>query len=808
MAAALLIRSVVFGQGSISGQVVLEGDTSPVPYVYVYVEGTQKGVLTDAEGRFQMKDLMPGTYRLVVSGLGYGQWEQEVRVGTQPVEVVAEVEELVMGLPSVVVQSVSLTGGLRGLKEVPGSAAYLSPKDLDRFSYTDINRTLRAVPGVNLQEEDGFGLRPNIGLRGTGAERSSKITLMEDGVLAAPAPYSAPAAYYFPTIGRMQGVEVLKGSSQIRFGPYTTGGAINLLSTAIPTEFSGRLDLLAGEFRNRNLHAYVGDSRKHFGYLVETFQYQSDGFKKLDGGGDTGFDKKDYLAKFRLNTAPDASVYQSLTFKVGQTTETSNETYLGLSEADFEADPFRRYAGSQKDVMRTRHEQYSLQHLLQLNSHTDLTTTLYRNEFHRNWYKLDKVVDSQGNSVKIAALLDNPKNFPEAYDIVQGATSPNDDALHVKANNRSYLSTGVQTVLSHRFHSTELEHTLDLGLRYHYDEIDRYQWVDAYKMEDGVMELTRAGRPGTESNRIESAKAFAAYLQYKLQFERWTFIPGLRYENMDLERKDYGKSDPERLGTDLKTRQNQVDVFIPGIGVNYQYSREVQLFAGVHRGFSPPGNKEGTRPEKSINYELGARLNKGALSGQTALFFSDYENLLGTDLAAAGGGGTGDLFNGGAVQTKGLELQLTYDPLTGSGSSWTLPLTVVYTFTDAEFQNSFESDFEGWGTVQAGDELPYLPKNQLTLMAGLQGLRFALNLSARYQDAMRTQAGHGPIPENQKTDAYFVIDANASYALHPKASLFLSMTNLTDAVYVVARRPAGLRPGMPRTLMGGLKVKF
>ncbi|RMF27760.1 MAG: TonB-dependent receptor [Bacteroidetes bacterium] len=255
-------------------------------------------------------------------------------------------------------------------------------------------------------------------------------------------------------------------------------------------------------------------------------------------------------------------------------------------------------------------------------------------------------------------------------------------------------------------------------------------------------------------------------------------------------------------------RQNQVDVFIPGIGVNYQYSRELQFFAGVHRGFSPPGNKEGTRPEKSINYELGARLNKGALSGQTALFFSDYDNLLGTDLAAAGGGGTGDLFNGGAVQTKGLELQLTYDPLTGSGSSWTLPLTVVYTFTDAEFQNSFESDFEGWGTVQKGDELPYLPRNQLTLMAGLQGPRFALNLSARYQDAMRTQAGQGPIPEDQKTDAYFVLDANASYALHPKVSLFASMTNLTDAVYVVARRPAGLRPGMPRTFMGGLKVKF
>lgn len=793
-------------EANIEGNIRQMDSTAALPGVSVYLDKTNLGAATNGSGNYIIKNIPAGNYTLVVSSIGYFTQKKEISVGAGKT---LKIDFTMVEAASTLSEVIIITGGNTGIKDIPGSAYYISPKEIQQFSYTDINRTLRAVPGVNIQEEDGFGLRPNIGLRGTGVERSSKITVMEDGVLIAPAPYVAPAAYYFPTIGRMQAVEILKGSSQIKYGPYTTGGAINLISTQIPNEFGGRINLLGGSFGGRNLHAFVGNSHKNFAYMVETFQYGSNGFKQLDGGGNTGFDKKDYLAKFRVNTNDDAKIYQSLTFKIGQTTETSNQTYLGLTQEDFNKNPYRLYSGSQVDKMNTEQSQFSLTHLVKFSKSFDITTTAYRSDFKRNWYKLDKVKDSTGTKTGIGDILKNPNSYNDAYAILSGTTSTTNDALFVKANNRSYYAKGVQTVLGFKFTTNKIKHNIDIGFRLHQDQIDRFQWDDEYAMDNGVMKLTNAGIQGTESNRIETADALATYLQYKLNIKKLTITPGIRYENITLARQDYGKNNPDRIENDLSERSNTVDVFIPGVGLDYHFNKYLSAFAGVHKGFSPPGSKEGTKPEESINYELGTRYTKNALLGQAVIFFNDYSNLLGTDLAAAGGGGTTALFNGGEVQTKGLEFQLTYDLLsTQKMSTFSLPLTIVYTYTDAKFRNDFDSDFEGWGTVVAGDHFPYMANNQFSFIVGLEHRKFSINLSGRYMDEMRTAPGQGDIPTNEKTDSYFVIDASASYNLQKNISLFANATNLTDQVYVVGRRPAGLRPGMPRAFNIGLKANF
>lgn len=794
-----------FGQsGSLSGSVLSEQGTA-VPFVNVVLQGTTKGAVSDKNGRFTIANVPHGDHTLITSMLGFGEHLQKVTVPATG-ELRITLKERVVDLPAFTVQN-SITGGSGPARDQAGSVWYIGPREMQQFAYTDVSRLLRSVPGVNVQEEDGFGLRPNIGLRGAGPERASKITIMEDGILIAPAAYSSPAAYYFPTIGRMHAIEVAKGSSQVRYGPLTTGGAINLISTPVPERSSGMVAAWGGSFGMRNLHARAGTEVDRVGVLVESFQQAADGFKVLDNAGPTGFDKGDYLGKITWRNKPEAKVQQAVSIKANLTTETSNETYLGLTRGDLANDPYRRYAGSQKDRMDVRHDLLTAQYAVTLPKGPKLVATLYRTNTFRNWYKLDQVVDTSGTKVGIASLLDSPEEQQYAYAVVRG-TSSGDNSLLVKANNRNYQTSGAQLIATHNVDREKAKHGFELGLRLHSDYMDRFQWTDGYRMEQGTMLQTSAGQPGTESNRLASADAVAAHAAYDLEIGRLGIHPGVRYEHITLREDNYGTQDPYRSGSNLRTTENTVDVVIPGIGVDLELTSTTMAFAGVHKGFSPPGTNPETRPEASVNYEAGLRHTGKCLEVQVIGFYNDYSELLGSDLAAAGGGGTGDLFNGGKAQVSGVELFVMHDPFKLRSQGLRLPISVGYTFTDARFGSSFQSSFGAWGAVLDGDRIPYIASHQGNARIALEGRKGSMSLNVNHMGPMATKAGPTLDNTQDRVASFTVVDVGAMYRWGTQAEVFATVQNVLDQVYVVSLVPAGARPGMPRAIQAGLRFRF
>ncbi|MEG3192394.1 TonB-dependent receptor family protein [Lysobacter sp. D1-1-M9] len=697
----------------------------------------------------------------------------------------------------------TVVGSAENAQEAPGSAAYLGPETLQKHGYRDVQRVLQQVPGVYVVTEDGYGLRPNIGIRGSGTNRSSRITLMEDGVLIAPAPYAAPAAYYFPTTSRISAIEVRKGSSAIRSGPRTTGGAINLISTPIPQQTAGQIDFAYGTDQSVQAHAWAGGSGERSGWLLETAQQQTDGFKRLDSGGDSGYALEDYLAKFRVNSAPHASLYQSLEVKLGKTEQDGDETYLGLTDSDFRADPNRRYAASQLDNIKTDHEQIELRHYVEFSDALDLTTAAYRNEFARNWYKL-----ASAGGVGLGNILKDTTGNADQYRWLLGANSP-DGALLLRNNNRAYYAQGVQTVLGWAADTGNASHQFEFGLRFHEDEEDRLQDDDRYRMDNGRLVLTSDGLPGTQDNRVGQAQAWSFHVQDEIRTGNWIIVPGLRYEDIELTRTDYAKQPDGRSLGPTRVRDSSVSALIPGLGATYLINDNVNVFASAHRGFNPQGPGSNADPEESVNVEAGMRWNSGDWSTELVGFWNDYSNLVGTCTASTGGNcDIGDQFDGGEARVRGIEASLGYDVGRANGWSLAVPLSLAYTYTDATFRNSFESGFDEWGEVRSGDKLPYLPEQALNVQVGVEGERWRVNLAGNYIDDLRTVASQGRVSAAQRTESAFVVDLAAYYQLTAQAELFTRIENLTDETWIASRRPAGARPGLPRMTYVGMRVRF
>ena len=700
---------------------------------------------------------------------------------------------------------------------VGGSVAFIDSAQLDEHSYGDVNRVLRQVPGLNIVEEEGFGIRPSIGIRGSGTDRNTKIAVMEDGVLIAPAPYAAPAAYYFPRMPRIAGVEVSKGPSAIKYGPQTVAGAIGLYSTPIPDQtLGGKLELLGGDFDTYRAHGLVGGhietAQGHdVGLSLETLQESSSGFKELDSGGDTGFEIQDYVAKVSLGSRAGAERPQSLELKLQYSDENSDETYVGLTLDDFRADPYRRYRGSQVDQLNVEHWTYQATHRIDFTGQVDLTTLAYYTKTERAWYKLNDVRNAANTGyTSLSAVLEDPTRYATEFAAILGTpgTSSAAGALRVRNNSREYYATGLQSVLGYEFDTGDVAHQVEASVRYHRDEEDRFQNDDRYQMVDGRMVLTAAGAPGTQDNRIGEAEAWSFFVRDTIDWNQFTVTPGLRYETIELTRTNYGTADPDRNGDPAVVR-NTIDVLLPGIGGTYSLRDDVKLVAGVHRGFVNPAPGSDADAEESWNYEVGFRLDRGTASLEAMAFFVDYENLIGTCTASTGGDcEIGDQYEGGEASVHGLEFVAAWDAGAALGSGWSLPLSAVYTWTEGEFGSSFQSSFEEWGDVQKGDEMPLMPEHQLTLNAGIEADRWRTFLTLNYVDETRAEAGTGAIPANDRIDSRTLLDLSAEFDLTSQASLFASLTNLTDEEYNVAFRPAGARPGAPRSWLAGVRIAF
>ena len=698
-----------------------------------------------------------------------------------------------------IVESVTIIGSKDDLKDLPGSGAVISNENLQKAMDTDIQKILTAVPGVYMRTEEGYGLRPNISIRGTAIERSGKVTIMEDGVLVAPSPYTSSAAYYFPTTGRIHSVEVVKGPAVVTQGPQTIGGAVNLISTPIPEVNSGKFIQEIGENSMARTHAYYGVNQGNFGALVEVHEYSSDGFDSIANiGGDTGFDKSDLMIKARYSSGN-----HTLTFKIVDLDETSNQSYVGLSQASFNSAPRVRYGATAYDKMMNDGEQTSLTYVGDFDNF-DVVFTSWQNDYHRDWFKVSDFNNDKehGEQDDINELISDANNGSvNAQAILDGELAVE---IEYKHNNRYYTNEGYQFTVSTQFG----RHDLTVGYRDMEDSESRIQAHEyADQSADGSLSPLYGyiGLSGS-NNRLRESSATSYFVQDNMDFGKLDVTVGYRSEDYDQRHRRWGEGAGPNLTavriTSVRDTFATNDHTTSSVGATYDVNNNVTLVAGFHEGMTP---MFGAEPEKADNMEFGVRYSEGTTNIEAFLFESEYSNLSAECTLVSGAACNADesaVFSGGEADVSGLEFSGSW-VMQGDGVMY--PIAINYTSTDATFNNSSESDY--FGVVAAGDDLPYIPSSQKSVVIGFVKDN-GLSGNARFIN-VGGSCSIATCGIYNKIDAHSYLDLSLRKAINDSMDVYLILENTFDKTDLISRAPSeGARSQKPRTMKIGFSYNF
>jgi Fe(3+) dicitrate transport protein len=793
----------------IAGRVV--SNDKGVPFLSVYIQGTSNGSITNENGEFTLQDLPGEEMLLCIDGLGYKTIHHPLAPASNKEDLLFQIEEDELLLEEVVV-----TGSRVGLlRYLPGSASIVQPGELAIAAPVSANEILRNIPGVHVVDEEGAGLRVNIGIRGLDPDRSRNALVLEDGIPVALAPYGEPEMYYSPNIERMSGMEVLKGNGSILFGPQTIGGVVNYITEDPGKEPAGKVSFRAGDFGYNSTLLKYSNTIRNTGFTINYNRKTAQEF------GPTWFLLHDLNSKLVMDLSPKSR----LTMKLGVYDENSNSTYVGITQAMYDEGGFDYMNIAPDDNLHIRRYAMSASHAYLLSDGLKLNTTVFAYTTSRDWNRQDFTYDP---------------GVSRLTGISYGTADAFEGAIYMRngtgQRNRQFEVAGIEPRLSYRYELLNKTSKLDAGVRFLYER--------AYEQR---VNGTRAGVSSGElrNDEARTGNAFSSFVQHKTLFtDQLSVTAGLRTESIWYERDIY------RLNhTDTLIGNSTRDfALIPGAGMNYNVSEKVGLFTGLHRGYAPPRTKDAIsnegvalelEAENSWNYELGMRAEILQTKLELTAFYMNFSNQVIPVSESAGGAGAGYI-NGGATTHKGAEMSLLV-PLNGQASGkWNNSFMVAGTVVDSRF-SSDRYILEKTGTDLEktpvyvnvkGNKTPYAP--ELTLAsslvldyAGIIGLRLSGNyIGEQFTDALNTVDVRDHIAQDaadpdfdycQATlngrigimPARFVADASVWYRLGQSGLEFtLAIKNLTDERYIASRRPQGIRVGMPRFISGGVSYTF
>lgn len=529
--------------------------------------------------------------------------------------------------------------------------------------------------------------------------------------------------------------------------------------------------------------------------------------KQADDLNGLAFQVSDMTAKLGFR---DSGGRGDIGVKLSMYDETSNATYVGLTDSIFRASPNLHPAPD--DLLRLQRYAVTATHSYAFGDATTLRTTGYAYHTTRDWRRRDYSYTANGNAYVFRNITGN--------------------------RNRSFDVLGIEPRFSSPVSIAGMRGDLDAGVRVHFERVRDLLII-------GTTPTSSTG--DIQDDEVRNGRAVSAFAQHRLFItEALTVTPGVRLERFEFDRHILRMRVRRETPQGTTRYPEDVDLLsgdavaevIPGIGAAWSPNALATVFAGAHRGFAPPRAKDALiyedpllapnaqvpvpvslqlDPERSWNYELGARLHPASyLTAEATLFYLAFSNQIVEPSLSAGSTAQAALANQGSTLHRGVEASIALD--IGKLLSRPFGLTAEgnITLVDARFSRERLLETPGGDTVDIdGNRLPYAPRylaNAALTFEQPGGLTMRLDgtwVAEQFSDNLETVEGSangraGRIP------AYGVLDLSARYRLPAPADLTLigGVKNLLNDTYIASRRPQGIKPGMPRLATIGVIWAF
>ncbi len=661
------------------------------------------------------------------------------------------------------------------LQETPGSGVVISKENLEETTPLSTQDALRKVPGIQAIETEGYGFYPRITVRGLGSDMSRKVLLLEDGAPVALGPYTDPSAYYSSPIERMESIEVLKGSGTLRFGPSTIGGAINSITRQAPATPGGRVQISSGSQDYQNFFGEYGGTWGEKTANLSVLRKEGDGWRNMP------FELTDTMLK--AGTAIGEKQFVSI--KATHYDMQGRHTYQGLTAAEYDDD--HTFNRAVNDKMFIKRSSVDLNHDLELGARTNLKTLAYWNTAQRDWWR-------------------------QNYSFNAG-TGQNQLGTTADGRLRSFDVYGVDSRLLHRTEVAGLKNEIEFGVRYHQEKMEnlrvRAKGVRNYSTDGGFTNADYIN--GKREDDERTAQALALFLEDKIHFtDKLVVVPGVRVETYKQERDiNLFRIAANNFARNESSKVSNTEI-VPGIGTTYRLTQDVQLFAGVHKGFAPPrvqdaiandGDAVDLKAERSTNYEIGVRGRHARGNFEATAFRLDFTNQIITQSESGGAGSQST--NAGDTLNQGIELG--GDVFLGKG------FTLAGNYTWLESAKLTSKRIIG-GKNRDGNRLTYAPEHLVNLRLLYTKDKFYGNVgmshvAEQYADLENTndESANGRVG---KIPSFTIFDLNLGYKVEKNVRLFAAVRNLLDKKYIASRAPEGIFPGMGRMGEVGLEYQF